>query len=199
MEKAKNDYLTRSQKFRATKTRDDEGKPIIEGYFVVFDSMYEIGPGMTESVDRGAFDETLGDDIRVLVDHDTRLVLGRTTARTAKISADDKGVFARVKINPNDSDAMNAHARVERGDVSQGSFGFDILEEDTEFREDGSVHWTIKKVRLYELSVVTFPAYEDTDVSARTAQRDELVQKRKSEKHKAWKNTMLERLTGGKS
>lgn len=199
MEKAKNDYLTRSQKFRATKTRDDEGNPIIEGYFVVFDSIYEIGPGMTESVDRGAFDETLGDDIRVLVDHDTRLVLGRTTARTVELSADEKGVFARVKINPNDSDAMNAHARVERGDVSQGSFGFDILEEDTEFREDGSVHWTIKKVRLYELSVVTFPAYEDTDVSARTAQRDELVQKRKSEKHEAWKNTMLERLTGGKS
>lgn len=199
MEKAKNSYLTRSQKFRATKTRDDEGNPIIEGYFVVFDGIYEIGPGMTESVDRDAFSETLGDDIRVLVDHDTKLVLGRTTAGTAELSADDKGVFARVKINPNDLDAMNAHARVERGDVSQGSFGFDILEEDTEFREDGSVHWTIKKVRLYELSVVTFPAYEDTDVSARTAQRDELVQKRKSEKHEAWKNTMLERLTGGKS
>lgn len=198
MEKRKMDYKTRARDFKVTRTRDDEGNPIIEGYFVVFDGIYEIGPGMTESVDRGAFDDTLGDDIRILVDHDTRLVLGRTTAGTAEIAVDERGVFARVKINPNDSDAMNAHARVERGDVSQGSFGFEILEEDAEFGEDGSVHWTIMKVRLFELSVVTFPAYEDTDVSARTAERDEMIKKRKKEKHEAWRTAMLEKLTGGK-
>lgn len=197
MDRKQKEYKTRARDFKVTRTRDDDGNPIIEGYFVVFDGIYEIGPGMTESVDRGAFDETLGDDIRVLVDHDTRLVLGRTAAGTADISVDDHGVFARVKINPNDSDAMNAHARVERGDVSQGSFGFEILSEDAEFKEDGSVHWTIMRVRLFELSVVTFPAYEDTDVSARAAQRDEIVQKRKKKKHEAWKETMLAKLNGG--
>ena len=62
---------------------------------------------------------------------------------------------------------MNLYARVERGDVDQCSFGFDILEEDTTYNEDGSVHWTIKRVKLYEVSVVTFPAYEDTSVQAR--------------------------------
>lgn len=199
MDKRAKEYLKRSRDFKVTRTRDDDGNPIIEGYFVVFDGIYEIGPGMTESVDRGAFEDTLGDDIRILVDHDTRLVLGRTTAGTAKIGVDDKGVWARVQINPKDSDAMNTHARVERGDVSQGSFGFEILEENADFREDGSVHWTIMKVRLFELSVVTFPAYEDTDVSARTAQREEIMRKRKSEKHEAWKKTMLQKLTGGKT
>ena len=55
---------------------------------------------------------------------------------------------------------------MKRGDVDQCSFGFDILEE--EFEDRGTtVHWTIKRVRLYEVSVVTFPAYEDTGVSAR--------------------------------
>ena len=62
---------------------------------------------------------------------------------------------------------MNLYARVQRGDVSGCSFGFDILEEETEKREDGSIHWTIKKVKLYEGSVCTFPAYQDTSAEAR--------------------------------
>ena len=57
---------------------------------------------------------------------------------------------------------MDLYARVERGDVSQCSFGFDILDENVEYKENGAVHWTIKRVKLYEVSVVTFPAYKDT-------------------------------------
>lgn len=183
-----------SRKLEHVRTRDDEGNPIIEGYFVVFDGTYEIGPGMSESIDRGAFDGAIeGADVRILIDHDTRLVLGRTSAGTAEIRVDDVGVFGRVAVNPNDGDAMNAHARVERGDVSQGSFGFDILDEDTDVREDGSVHWTIKRVRLHELSVVTFPAYEDTAIAARAAQKEDIVKRR----HEAWKASMLERVRGG--
>ena len=63
--------------------------------------------------------------------------------------------------------SSDLYARVQRGDVSQCSFGFDILDEETEYREDGSVHWTIKRVKLYEVSIVTFPAYRDTSVQAR--------------------------------
>ena len=191
------DWATRTRDAAGDiKTRDAEGNPIIEGYFAVFDGVYEIAPGMTESVDRHAFDEALRDDIRILIDHDTRLVIGRTSAGTAEVEVRDRGLWGRAKINPNDQDAMNAHARVERGDVSQGSFGFEILDEETEIREDGSIHWTIKKVRLFELSVVTFPAYEETELSARADQGSELIEKRKKERHEAWQTAMLQKLKG---
>lgn len=186
-------YNTRAEKqLQEIRTRNEGGDPIIEGYFVVFDGTYNIADGVTESVDRDAFNETIGGDIRILVDHDTRLVLGRTGAGTAQVRVDERGVWGHVDINPNDSDAVNAHARVERGDVTQGSFGFDILEEETEYREDGSVHFTIKKVELYELSVVTFPAYEETSISARKKQADEI----KARTIDAWKAKAMTRLKG---
>lgn len=186
-------YNTRAEKqLQEIRTRNEGGDPIIEGYFVVFDGTYNIADGVTESVDRDAFNETIGGDIRILVDHDTRLVLGRTGAGTAQVRVDERGVWGHVDINPNDSDAVNAHARVERGDVTQGSFGFDILDEETEYREDGSVHFTIKKVELYELSVVTFPAYEETSISARKKQADEI----KARTIDAWKAKAMTRLKG---
>ena len=122
---------------------------------------------MSESVAPGAFTDTLGEDVRALIDHETRLVLGRNSAGTLQLREDSHGLWGDILINPNDQDAMNLYARVQRGDVNQCSFGFDILEEETEFRDDGSIHWTIKKVKLYEVSVCTFPAYTETSVQAR--------------------------------
>ena len=148
-------------------TRDDDGALHIEGYFAVFNSTYQIWDDMSESVAPGAFTETLGEDVRALIDHETRLVLGRNSAGTLQLREDSHGLWGDILINPNDQDAMNLYARVQRGDVNQCSFGFDILEEETEFRNDGSVHWTIKKVKLYEVSVCTFPAYTETSVQAR--------------------------------
>lgn len=150
------------------KTRADgeTGDLYISGYFSVFNSNYEIFEGATESVAPEAFEGALSDDIRCLIDHETRLVLGRTKAGTLALKTDSRGLWGEVKINPKDQDAMNLYERVKRGDVDQCSFGFDILEE--KFEDRGTtVHWTIKRVRLYEVSVVTFPAYEDTGVSAR--------------------------------
>jgi HK97 family phage prohead protease len=151
-----------------------EGKKRIEGYFAVFDGIYTLWPGATESVDRHAFDDCLSDDVRALIDHETRLVLGRTKAGTLTLRVDDHGLWGDAEINENDTDAMNLYARVQRGDVDQCSFGFDILEENTDFREDGTVHWTLKKVKLYEVSCVTFPAYEDTSIEARRQDYDQL-------------------------
>lgn len=154
--------------------RNDEGAPTIEGYFAVFNSIYEIAPGMTESVAPGAFSQTLSGDIRALTNHDTTLVLGRTKAHTLELREDEHGLWGRVAINPNDSDAMNLYERVKRGDVDQCSFGFDILAEETDFRDDGSIHWTIREVELYEVSACTFPAYQETNISARAADKAEL-------------------------
>ena len=174
-----------------TRADDETGDKFISGYFSVFNTNYEIWPGATESVAPEAFDGALADDIRCLVDHDTHLVLGRTKAGTLKLKTDSRGLWGEVKINPNDSDAMNLYERVKRGDVDQCSFGFDILDE--EFEDNGtSVHWTIKKVKLYEVSVVTFPAYSDTSVSARK-QQAETIKKRSFE---AWKQSTLKKLKG---
>lgn len=171
-------------------TREEADDRRIEGYFAVFGSNYDLWPGASESVDSHAFDGALGDDVRALIDHETRLVLGRTSAGTLELRADDHGLWGSVRINPDDQDAMNLYARVQRGDVSQCSFGFDILDEETEYRQDGSVHWTIKSVKLYEVSVCTFPAYQETEVQARRADYA-AIRKREVE---SWKNSMKGRI-----
>ena len=173
-------------------TRTDEtGDMFISGYFSVFNSIYELFPGATESVAETAFDGALSDDIRCLVNHDTTLVLGRTKPGTLTLKTDSRGLWGEVKINPKDQDAVNLYERVKRGDVDQCSFGFDILEEEFEDRGD-SVHWTIKKVRLYEVSVVTFPAYQDTSVSARNRQLSEIRSKSTVAFKERMKNKQLE-------
>lgn len=174
-------------------TRDEEDSLKIEGYFSVFNSIYELWDGATEEIERGAFTETLDGDIRALIDHDTRLVLGRTTAGTLTLREDEHGLFGSIEINPKDSDAMNLYERVKRGDVSQCSFGFEILKEETETSDDGnSIHWRIQKVLLHEVSVCTFPAYKETEVSARKEQADD-IKKRRLE---AWKSEKLKKLRG---
>lgn len=174
------------------KTREDGGELRIEGYFAVFNSIYQIWDDMSESVAPGAFSDTLGDDVRALIDHETMYVLGRNQAATLELREDSHGLWGSILINPNDQDAMNLYARVQRGDVNQCSFGFDILEEETDFRDDGSVHWTIKKVKLYEVSVCTFPAYAETSVQARKDEKETLM-KRKTEK---WRADMRAKLKG---
>ena len=173
-------------------TRSDDNGMYIEGYFAVFNSNYEIYPGCTESVSPDAFNNTLGGDIKALCDHDTRLVLGRNKAGTLDLRADSHGLWGRITINPNDSDAVNLYERVKRGDVDQCSFGFDTREEEADFRDDGSVHFTLTDVTLYEVSVVTFPAYSETSVSARKQDVAE-IKKRKLD---AWKLEARARLKG---
>ena len=177
------------------KTREDGEELRIEGYFSVFNSNCELWPGATESVAPGAFSETLGvDDVRALINHETMYVLGRNVAQTLELREDDHGLWGSIMINPNDQDAMNLYARVQRGDVNQCSFGFDILEEETDFRDDGSIHWTIKKVKLYEVSICTFPAYKETEVEARKKDFEQIRQR----KVEAGKEKLLKRLKKGK-
>lgn len=185
-------YRTFAADFRTREESADEKK--IEGYFAVFNSDYDMGMNISESIAPGAFTDTLADDVRALINHDTTLVLGRTAAGTLELKEDSHGLWGSIKINPNDSDAMNLYERVKRGDVSQCSFGFDILDEETEFRSEDSIHWTIKKVKLYEVSPCTFPAYEATGISARAEQKEQL-DKRKND---AWRADITRKLKGQK-
>ena len=171
----------------AFETREEDGALHISGYFAVFNSNYEIGPEMSESIAPGACADALGDDVRALTNHDSTLVLGRTTAGTLQLREDRHGLWGDILINPKDGDAMNLYERVKRGDVSQCSFGFQIGAEETTWNDDGSVHWTITRVDpLYEVSVCTFPAYSETSVAARSAERDA----HRSKALEAWKENM---------
>lgn len=182
--------VCRPTQYRAA---EDEGGLYIEGYFAVFGSVYKICDGITETIAPGAFAGALGGDVRALTNHDTTLVLGRTKANTLTLREDNKGLWGRININPEDTDAVNLYKRVQRGDVDQCSFGFEIGEESVEFDADGTAHWTITKVDpLYEVSVVTFPAYEETTVAARAADTEE-AKRRTAE---TWRAEMKQKLKG---
>ena len=190
MERQKRQLRAVSTEFE---TREENEQPHITGYFAVYNSNYEIWQGASESIAPGAFSNTLGGDIRALTNHDTTLVLGRNKAGTLTLKDDSHGLWGDITINPNDSDAMNTYERVKRGDVSQCSIGFTIREEETEFSPNGDIHWTIKDVELFEVSVCTFPAYEETNVTARDRAD---VEKKIAE---AWKIRMKERLKNAES
>lgn len=187
---------TRYMQMKDVTTRTDEdGNIFLEGMFAVYGAVYNVYPGATESIARGAFADSIGGDVRALYNHNTDLVLGRTSAGTLELRDTEAGLWGRIKINQADADAMNAYARIQRGDITGCSFGFDIPAdgEETVVRDDGTVHWTITRVDpLYEVSPCVFPAYEATHISARG--RDlENVKKRQAQ---AWRERMKKRLEG---
>ncbi|WP_031517588.1 HK97 family phage prohead protease [Desulfofalx alkaliphila] len=181
---------TRSLQTELTTRADDSNEMYIEGYFAVFNRQTELWPGAYEEIAPEAFDETLSNDIRALVNHDTTLVLGRSKAGTLELKTDNYGLWGRVKINPADTDAVNIYERVKRGDVDQCSFGFNITSEETDWRDDGTVKWRITGIDLHEVSVVTFPAYEDTGVQARKAE----VEQHRKRRLEVRKKQLKERL-----
>lgn len=177
----------------STRNSDDK-EMIIEGYFALFNKETEIWQGYFEQLDKDAFKNTLGEtsDIRALFNHDTNIVLGRTKTNTLKLYTDEKGLYGIIHLNKNDVEARNIYERVKRGDIDQCSFGFVIKDESIEYEENGAYHSTIKEVELFEVSIVTFPAYADTSISARMADFKN-ANKRKME---LWKTKLKERIKG---
>ena len=193
MEKEKKvGYEVRSYSTEFEARNNEENEPVISGYFVRYGDTYEFAPDMSESIDKHALDNTLNGDIRALFNHDTSKVLGRTTNGTLRLRNDEVGLWGEISINPNDTEAMSAYHKIKRGDVSQCSFGFDIISQEPITREDGGTHWNVKEVKLWEISPTTFPAYESTCVSARSKQVEDI----KAEKEKAWKENLLNKLKG---
>ena len=176
-------------------TQETTDSKIISGYFVVFNSETELYQGVYEEVAPEAFDSVDFSDVKALVDHDTAKVLGRTKASTLSLSVDDKGLYGEITVNENDQEAMNLYSRVIRGDVDQCSFGFEILNEEMIQNSDGTVKFIIKSINLYEVSVVTFPAYQETAVEARSKQIED-AQKRTLQ---ARKDELKEKLNGIKT
>lgn len=176
-------------KFNVTRQDETLDDLIIEGYFALYESETELFQGSFEIITKGAFDKTLNNDIRALWNHNTQYVLGRSKSGTLTLKTDDKGLFAVVKL-PKTQYAQDLYELVQRGDVDQCSFGFNILEEDLEELASGGYRWRINEIDLHEISVVTFPAYENTTVSARSEQIEQIQARKLEEKRSELKKRL---------
>jgi HK97 family phage prohead protease len=150
----------------SAEVRADGETPRMAGHAAVFNTDTEICGWYTERILPGAFAETIAsDDIRAIWNHNSDIVLGRNRANTLTLTEDDKGLY--VEILPPAS-AEREIESVKRGDVSQMSFGFQVLDANWVVEDSKEIR-VIGKVKLWEVSPCTFPAYEQTDLSVRSA------------------------------
>lgn len=191
----------RTLKMKDMKVRERDGARYLEGYFAVFDKEYRVWDDWIETIAPGAFTNTLasGRDVKALWNHNHDIVLGSTAAHTSTLREDNIGLFGSILINEKDQDALNAHARVERGDVDGCSFGFNIVRMEESW-VDGEYRTRILEVELFEISPCTFPAYMDTNISARAKDTVEDARERfrqaQEAKRNQWRADMLTRLKG---
>jgi HK97 family phage prohead protease len=157
--------------FTEFEVREDGGTPHLRGYASVFNTEAVIAGLWREQVAPGAYRKTVQEaDIRALWNHDTSLVLGRNKAGTLRLAEDDKGL--RVDITPPDTQAgRDAVTSIKRGDVSQMSIAFSVVKQEwtAPANQTDLPLRTIREARLYEVSPVTFPAFETTSISARSS------------------------------
>lgn len=174
-----------------TRAAENENEAIIEGYFVVYDSETELWQGAFEEVAPGAFTNSLNTrDILCLDDHESRIVLASTGSNTLELKSDEKGLWGRAVIDLEDPIAKSAYRKVLTGKVRGCSFGFYPTKEEVINREDGTVKWRITEAELLEVSITPFPAYPQTDISARKND----VEKIKKQKLEQRKQALKERL-----
>jgi HK97 family phage prohead protease len=147
--------------------RDDATAPRLSGYAAVFNQRANIAGLFDEEILPGAFTAAIGrDDVRALFNHDGNFVLGRSSSGTLRLVQDDHGLRYEVDA-PDTTWARDLLVTVRRGDVSQSSFAFGVDEEEWDYSNRAMPLRKIKAVRLYDVSPVTYPAYDGTEVSAR--------------------------------
>ncbi|PTJ26004.1 HK97 family phage prohead protease [Staphylococcus simulans] len=170
--------------------KDDE-KMIVEGYALRFNTESHLLGEFVETISPGALENADLTDVRCLIDHNSSYVLGRTVADTLSLTVDDKGLYFRCQL-PNTTYARDLYENIKLGNVNQCSFGFSIEEDGDTFerRSDGLFKRTVNKIKaLFDVSIVTYPAYEETDVAP--ALRS--IKKIKDEEHQKIKDLeMLE-------
>lgn len=145
--------------------RAESEKEKIVGHAAVFDTIGD-GGWFREKIAPGAFSNTIDrDDVRALFNHNADYVLGRNKAGTLIMREDDKGLW--VEIDPPDTQfARDLVTSISRGDISQMSFGFEIIKEERQKGENGEPDiFELREVKLWDVSPVTFPFYKETDVT----------------------------------
>ena len=161
--------MSKQKEIRAIETikATDDEQMIVEGYALRFNKLSNDLGGFVEEISPEALKEADLSDVRALIDHDSSKVLGRTTSETLELTVDDEGLYFRCQL-PNTSYAKDLYENIRLGNINQCSFGF-ILDEDGdsfEKRDDGLFKRTLRKIKsLFDVSIVTYPAYDDTDVA----------------------------------
>lgn len=148
--------------------RAEGDAPMLVGYAALFNTPTDIADYFTETIAPGAFAKAIGrDDVRALFNHDEDHVLGRTKAGTLRLSEDATGL--RVEIDPPDTQfARDLMVSMQRGDISQMSFGFRTIKAEWNYDHQPLPLRTLAELELLDVSVVTYPAYDDTTVAVRS-------------------------------
>jgi HK97 family phage prohead protease len=152
--------------------RADVAGPTVSGYAALYNTETTIAGFFRERIAPGAFRTALSgeDDVRALFNHDSNMVLGRTRSGTLVLSETKKGLRYDIELNEEDPEAMSVRAKIKRGDVSGSSFGFIVRAEEWQEpkdRRDLPLR-TVTDAELFDVSPVTFPAYPQTSVTARS-------------------------------
>ncbi|WP_446471096.1 HK97 family phage prohead protease [Xenorhabdus stockiae] len=154
------------------RTETPENQPTrIVGYGSVFNSRSEPLWGFREIIKPGAFDEVLNDDVRGLFNHDPNFILGRSTAGTLTLTVDERGLQYTIQAPDNQTIRDLVLAPLQRGDITQSSFAFRVARDGEHWYEDdeGIVIREIHRFsRLYDVSPVTYPAYQEADSAVRS-------------------------------
>ena len=142
------------------------------GYAALFDSPSEPMP-FIEYVKRGAFSKTLNDgaDVRLLINHEG-VPLARSKSGTLALEEDERGLRVEADLDPMNPDSARILSAMKRGDISQMSFAFRTIKDS--FNADRSVR-ELREVQLFDVSLVTFPAYEETVAELRSRNNSVIV------------------------
>ena len=150
----------------------DDDNPKITGYAAKFNKWSLDLGGFREKIQKGAFDEAVEkSDVRALKNHDPNLLLGRTSSGTLRLTTNARGLGFEVDM-PDTTTGRDTVTEIRRKDITGCSFSFTTAEDDWKYLEDGSVERTINKVEeLFDVGPVTYPAYPDTTVAARSMEK----------------------------
>lgn len=150
-----------------TRMDDDTGELLVEGYAAVFGERTNIGDMFEEVIEAGAFTDAIGrDDVVFLINHEG-LPLARTRSGTLALVEDERGLKIATRLDPNDPDVKNIQYKMKRGDLDKMSFAF--YPEIQEWDESGDLPLRkIKRASLYDVSIVTTPAYNGTEIALRS-------------------------------
>ncbi|MCJ2385488.1 phage major capsid protein, partial [Lactiplantibacillus plantarum] len=174
---------------------DKQQPKTIEGYALLFNSPSKDLGGFVEVIDPAALDNVDLSNVIMLDQHDYSKPLASVKAGTLKLDTDDKGLHFTAELDPSVSYASDAYANVKSGNVDSMSFRFDIDDGGDEFTQDdqGNVTRTIKQVKdLFEVSTVTIPAYDDSNVQVDKRSYEEFLDNQKGEDTKMTKQTIID-------
>lgn len=146
--------------------RQDADGIKVEGYAAVFEQETDIGGHFREKIERGAFSEAIGrDDVVFLINHEG-LPLARTRSGTLKLEQDDHGLKISTTLDADDPDVKSIAGKMKRGDLDKMSFAFWPEVQEWDESQDPPLR-TISKASLFDVSIVTTPAYDGTEIALR--------------------------------